>query len=69
MKTIEQWEAIKLMATERKVDIDDRNLHNIRIGAKRYTHPTYATCALISAFKKLGIHIPDEILARPSDME
>lgn len=69
MRAIEQWNALKLMATERRIDVDDSSMWSIRIGTKRYTHHIYASCALLSAFEKVGTFVPPELRARPSDLD
>lgn len=60
-----------LLAREHKLDAECEHIHwgGYRIGAKRYHNPIDFTVAIIVAFKKVGLPIPQEILERPNDID
>lgn len=66
----EQAEKAMLLAREHKLDaeIDTLSFNGYRIGRKRYDNPLSFTVAIISAFDKVGIKVPDEVRKRPEPM-
>jgi hypothetical protein len=70
MNKYEQAEAAAMLARESKLDaIADHTRGEYRIGRNRYYDPISFTVAIITAFRKVGIHIPKEILNRPTGID
>jgi hypothetical protein len=65
-----QAEKACLLAREHKLDAECDNLRimGYRIGKKRYDDPLSFTIAIISAFDKVGLKVPDEVRNRPEPM-
>jgi hypothetical protein len=65
-----QAEKACLLAREHKLDADINTLqiNGYRIGRMRYDNPLSFTVAIISAFDKVGLKVPDEVRKRPEPM-
>jgi len=63
----DQAEQLILLGREHRLDIDGDWLRGMRIGSKWYSDPISLTVALLSAFDKVGIKVPDELRKRPDD--
>jgi len=66
----QQWDALVVLAHANKLQAGFSGGYHepYFIGAKRYPDITSATCALLHAFDKVGIRIPDSIKQRPIDL-
>lgn len=64
----EQAEKACLFAREYKLDAVADSLRGYRINGKHYNDPLSFTIAIISAFDKVGIKVPEEIRKRPEPM-
>jgi hypothetical protein len=69
MNVYEQCEKLVLLAREHKLDAEITPFWRIRIGRKWYDHPLSASVAIISAFDKVGIPIPQELKDRPEGID
>ena len=61
----QQAEKACLFAREYKLDAVADAIYGYRINAKWYTNPLDFTIAILSAFDKVGIKVPDDIRKRP----
>jgi hypothetical protein len=66
----EQAEKAMLLAREHKLDaeIDTLRYNGYRIGRMRYDNPLDFTVAILTAFDKVGLKVPDEVRKRPDPM-
>lgn len=64
----EQAEKACLLAREYKLDAVADSLRGYRINSKWYDNPLSFTIAIIAAFDKVGIPVPEDIRKRPEPM-
>lgn len=64
----EQAERACLFAREYKLDAVADSVRGYRINGKHYDNPLNFTVAIISAFDKVGIKVPEDIRKRPEPM-
>lgn len=70
LNSYQQAEEFAKLAREHHLDCETSTLfQRYRIGKKRYDHPINFVCALIRAFDEVGLHVPDELRARPTDLD
>lgn len=63
-----QAEKACLLAREHKLDAVADSLRGYRINGKHYNDPLSFTVAILSAFDKVGLKVPDDIRKRPEPM-
>lgn len=69
MNRFEQFDALAEFALDLGLTVKKNNLRNeYRIGRKWYYSVFDASCAMLSAYEKAGIKIPDELRERPTEL-
>ena len=64
----EQAERACLLAREHKLDAEVDALRGYRVGRRWFNNPLDFTVAIIVAFDKVGLPVPDDIRKRPEPL-